>query len=160
MKHLHYQTDAEALAVVVDSDDSPVHLSTHDAAEITSCRFCQIRSAIARGKASLRAIPGRDVVKTAIGLAVPSIEAWYRCGVDSRVTEAAWIQKLQSGKCKYSRESLKRDVYGTDRPSIGMEITFAEKAASQLVNHLSILEEFFPNGFGPFAREVRSWSLK
>jgi len=33
IKKLHYQTDAEALVVVWDSDDSPVHQSSHDEAK-------------------------------------------------------------------------------------------------------------------------------
>jgi hypothetical protein len=32
IKFLHYQTDAEALVVIADSDDSPIHRSSHEQA--------------------------------------------------------------------------------------------------------------------------------
>jgi hypothetical protein len=37
LKHLHYQTDAEAFVVVVDSDNSPIHQQTHDEPDGAGC---------------------------------------------------------------------------------------------------------------------------
>ncbi|MBA3439330.1 MAG: hypothetical protein H0T92_05620 [Pyrinomonadaceae bacterium] len=160
IKKLHYQTDAEALVVVWDSDDSPVHQSSHDEAsgEGARCRLCQTRSVINLEKSRLRAVPGRSVIKTAVGLAVPAIEAWYRCGLDPHVSEATWIRKLQYGEAGiYTRKSLKNDVYGNDRPSSPIKTLYANQSASRLVRDLTLLEQLFPNGFGPFARDLRSW---
>jgi hypothetical protein len=97
------------------------------------------------------------MIKTAIGLAVPAIEAWYRCGLDPHVNEATWARKLKSEKVVYTRRSLKFRVYGTERPSIKLETARAIEAANQLANDLSVLEGLFPCGFGAFARDVRSW---
>ena len=157
IKFLHYSTNAEALAVVVDSDDSPIHQSTHDQAggEDAQCRLCQLRKVINSEKGLLRATPGRGLIKTAIGLAVPAIEAWYLSG--SKVNEATWARKQRSERISYTRRSLKRSVYGTERPTIVIEERYAIEAASRLVNDLPGVEKLFPNGFGYFAREVRSW---
>jgi hypothetical protein len=157
IKFLHYRTDAEALVVVADSDDSPVHQSTHDQAggEDARCRLCQLRTVIRVEKAQLRPIPGRASIKTAIGLAVPAIEAWYLCG--SLVNEATWARKQKSERIIYTRRSLKKSVYGTERPTIVIEERYAVEAARKLVDDLAALEKLFPNGFGYFAREVRNW---
>lgn len=44
-KHLHYETDAEAFVVVVDSDHSPVHRPAHEqpGGEDEKCRLCKLR---------------------------------------------------------------------------------------------------------------------
>jgi hypothetical protein len=44
---LHYNTDADALVVVADSDDSPVHDPSHDVpgANTAGCRLCELRAA-------------------------------------------------------------------------------------------------------------------
>jgi hypothetical protein len=44
LKHLHYHTDADALVVVVDSDDSVPHRQNHRLPESASCRLCRLRS--------------------------------------------------------------------------------------------------------------------
>src|SRR5215213_211241 len=87
IKFLYYRTDAEALVVIADSDDSPVHRSSHDQAgnEEPGCRLCQLRRVVNETKPS--ALTGRDELKIAVGLAVPAIEAWYLCGVDPHVNE-------------------------------------------------------------------------
>lgn len=159
LKHLYYRTDAEAFVLVVDSNRSPVHQNAHDqpGGADQQCRLCRLRESVARVQSQLRPISGRPAIKTAIGLAVPSIEAWYRCGVDPHVNEATWILGLRTGSCSHTRSSLKQDVYGTDRPSLEMETKFAVEAARRLVQDLAQLERLFPNGFGSLARDVRNW---
>ena len=160
LPYLHYRTDADALVVVVDSDDSPIHQQSHDETGRTdlTCRLCLIRSAVVQQRAMLETERlGREPIKIALGLAVPAIEAWYRCGLDPHVNEAVWGRKLQGERITYTRRSLKRDVYGTERPSIELETIRATEAANRLVNDLHSLELLFPNGFGAFAREVRGW---
>jgi len=159
INNLHYHTDAEALVVVVDSDKSPVHQRAHEqpGGVERRCRWCQLHEAIEQRQTNLRPRQGRAPLSIAIGLAVPEIEAWYRCGLDARVTEAAWVQALQSGNFPYSNKSLKRDVYGTDRPSLALATRRAKEEAHRLAQNLDMLEKLFPNGFGALARDVRTW---
>ncbi len=159
LPRLHYHTNAEALVVVADSDDSPVHQSGHDiiGQRETNCRLCQLRGEVESQKARLAPVSGRGVIKTALGLAVPAIEAWYRCGLDPQVSEATWARKLTSERIAYTRNSLKRVVYGTERPSIQIETAKAVEAAGRLANNLPLIEKLFPSGFGAFANDVRSW---
>ena len=52
-------------------------------------------------------------------------------------------------------------VYGTDRPSLEREMECAVQEAQRIVRDgLAALEAAFPNGFGPMAREVRSWVVR
>jgi hypothetical protein len=159
IRHLYFNTDADALVVVADSDDSPVHQSGHEqvGGEDQRCRLCQLRSVINMEEARLRPVPSRSPLKTAAGLAVPAIEAWYLCGLDPHVNEATWVRKLRAERITFTRNKLKAQVYGTERPSLQMETRYAIEAATRLVDDLSMIEQLFPNGFGSFARDVRSW---
>jgi hypothetical protein len=158
IKFLHYQTDAEALVVIADSDDSPIHKSAHDQAgdEESRCRLCQLRNVFKETK--LSSIPGRKELKSAVGLAVPAIEAWYLCGKDQHVNEATWARKLQQGeRITYTRNALKRSAYGTERPTIDIMTRHAIEEATRLVTDLSEIERLFPDGFGSFIDAVRNW---
>ncbi len=159
IKFLHYRTDAEALVVVADSDDSPIHQSIHDQAggEDRRCRLCQLRGVSGDERSRLRPVPGRSELKLALGLAVPAIEAWYLCGIDPQVTEATWARRLQSERITYARNTLKKKVYGTERATIAVMTRHACEAATRLVNDLSQVELSFPGGFGSFARDMRNW---
>jgi hypothetical protein len=156
LKHLHYRTDAEALVIVVDSDDSPPHYQTHPSPDAVSCRLCRLRALADQVQNGLRRIPNRAPMKTAFGLAVPALEAWLRCGADPRAVEATLIQR-PDGQTRALRGHLKRDVYGTDRPSHQMRMSRAAEEAQRLVRMLDEFERCFPDGFGSFARDVRSW---
>ena len=159
LRHLHYSTDAEALIVVVDSDDSPVHHNSHDQPDGADlkCRLCYLRNEIGRIQNQLKPKAGRAQIKVTIGLAVPAIEAWYRAGIDPQVTETAWTQGLQSRRPPYSRNDLKQAVYGTPRPSRQLEQQRGIKEAQRLAQDLNLLEKLFPIGFGSLARSVQSW---
>lgn len=159
MRELHYSTDAEALIVVVDSDDSPVHHNSHDqpgGADL-KCRLCYLRNEVGRIHGQLKPKAGHPQIKVAMGLAVPSIEAWYLADIDPHVTESAWIQGLQSKRPPYSRNDLKQAVYGTPRPSRRLEQQRGIEEAQRLAQDLNLLEKLFPIGFGSLARSVRSW---
>jgi hypothetical protein len=158
LKHLHYNTDTEALVVVVDSDESTTHEPAHDQPNGANpkCRLCGLREEIFEIKKYLSAVPGRAEIKTAVGLAIPAIEAWYLCGRDPHLTEALIIQKTSAQIVPFKKQ-LKRDVYGTDRPSLELEMKHAIEEATRLATMLDDLETFFPNGFGPLARDVRNW---
>lgn len=159
IKHLHYRTDAEAFAVVVDSNHSPVHQPTHDlelrAAE--RCRLCQLRGIVRGVQGNLTPVTSRSPMKIAVGVAVPAIEAWYRVGRDPNINEAALIERLNMGSSFDLKRDLKRDVYGTDRPSLEIETARARAEAERLIMNLGALEAASPNGFGILAQSVRSW---
>jgi len=144
---------------VVDSNHSPVHTETHDQPgnEDQKCRLCLLHQVVAQEQRRLRSVANRPAIKTALGVVVPAIEAWYRCGLDPHVTEAAWIMALQSNNFPYTKNNLKQDVYGTDRPLLVMETRRATEEAQRLVQNLTLLESLFPAGFGALARDVRNW---
>jgi hypothetical protein len=159
IRHLHYNIDAEALVVVVDSDDSPVHQPIHNppSRACQECRVCQLHAVVANTAGQLRHIQGRPLMKMSIGIALPAIEAWYRYGVDPHVTEAAWIQALQSKIYPYTRVSLKEAMYGVSRPSRVLKTGRGTEEARRLVQDLLCLEQWFPNGFGLLAEGVLNW---
>ena len=157
IKALHYGTDADLLLVVVDSDLSPIHLPDHDQPGGVSaqCRLCQLREAARKGHGQLKPRPGRAPLHFALGLAVPSVEAWFRCGIDAHVTEAIWLQGQAAGKWPYDVRRLKQAVYGTDRPGLALETTRMTEQARRLARDLTELETWFPNGFGPLLHDLR-----
>ncbi len=158
LKQLHYQTDADALAVIVDSDASVTHQLAHvprDGAN-QGCRRCQLRMVADQVQNGLSEVPNRAPLKTAFGLAVPALEAWLRCGLDPRAIEATLIQRPDA-RTRTLRFQLKLDVYGTDRPSSEVKMVRAIEGARRLVQILDEFERCFPDGFGSFARDIRSW---
>ncbi len=159
LTHAYYNTDAEGVVAVVDSDESPTHEKAHEepGPAHEECRFCKLRATAARAIGSLRPVSHRPPLKTAFGLAVPAIEAWYRVGVDVRVRESAWTPAQRSGLRPYTKRTLKQGVYGTEHPLLEHATQRAIEEARRLVGILPQLEERFPNGFGAPARSIRSW---
>ena len=111
----------------------------------------------ARVQPQLRDRAGRPPIRTAFGLAAPSIEAWFRCGLDPRVSEATWVLGLQSGSFPYTTLGLKQDVYGSDRVSMTMKTERGIVEAQRLALDLNTFEKLFTNGFGSLARDLRKW---
>ena len=159
IKYLHYRTDAESLVVVADSDKSVIHNTAagDECDNIENCRLCSMNRIISNTIAQLRPISNRNNIKTAMGLAIPSIEAWLLCGIDQGTNEAAWLQGTQSDVYPYSSNDLKKKKYGTDRPSLSVETQFAVENAARLAKDIRLLENNFPMGFGWLANDVRSW---
>lgn len=147
--------DVRGLIVVMDSDDETPHQPSHDQpqGESSDCRLCQARSILRRALAGIKKQPNRPTLKIGTGLAVPEIEAWYRCGVDPRVNEAAWIRKLKGEDVGYDRRSLKLDTYGSHRT----DTLAAIEAAKRIAGNLELLARLFPHGFGSLVRDVRGW---
>jgi hypothetical protein len=159
-KHLYYQTDADGLIVVVDSDRAQIHHADHerpDAAPNT-CRLCELRRVVARLQGSVRERQGRGPLRIGVGVATPAIEAWYATGVDPHVNEATWMRAMRDNQFPYTKPSLKSLIYATERPSIELETERATSAAIRLTGKLGDLEESFPSGFGPLAEELRRWT--
>ncbi len=156
---VHYNSDAEGLIIVVDCDDTEMHVPDHDklAEGGESCRLCQVSKILAQTRKHLRARPSRGELRVAIGVALPAIEAWYLVGREHQVGEAAWRAGLAANRLPFTRSKLKELVYGTARPSLELETERATKEAQRIINNINALETAFPVGFGQMASEIRSW---
>jgi hypothetical protein len=159
LRHLHFRTDAAGLVVVVDADDSVVHGERHEQPGYfhPGCRLCQLRAIVRQTLKHLPPANGRDRLHTAVGLAVPAIEAWYLCGRDSSVHEAAWVSGQLSGVPAYTRRELKQRVYATPHPSLQLEIQCAEAEVRRHRGDFRRMEFDFPGGFAPLAADLRRW---
>ena len=159
IKHLYFRTDADGLVIVVDSDTHIAHREGGTEAVCQEgCRLCELRIIAQRCLQQLPSRPAPRPLKVAVGLAVPSIEAWYRVGVDATVTEAAWVQSHTGPRPRppYSKTSLKQAVYGTDRPSLALAAVRAVEEANRLTTQLPGLSSAFP-GFRALRDEVERW---
>jgi hypothetical protein len=156
---VHYNSDADGLVVVVDCDDTELHAEDHDsdATAVQRCRYCKIRGTVDKARKRLKVLPDRSLLKIAIGLAVPSIEAWYLVGKNHEVGEPAWIVGCKANKRPFTRQQLKIQVYGTDRPSLELETERATQEAQRIINDISKIESAFPVGFGLMSKQIRSW---
>jgi hypothetical protein len=161
LKELHYHSDAEGFVLVVDSNGAPPHLPAHDppGTPEPKCYLCQLRKVANETLSQVRPRSSLPPLKIALGLAVPAIEAWLLCGDDPHVTEAAWINGLKEerGRMPYTKKSLKRQLYGTSHPSLSLATEAMQRAARRVSQDLSVLEKWFPFGFGAFANSLRSW---
>lgn len=159
LRHLHFNTNAAGLVVVVDSDDSPMHTAEHEAPGYYHpyCRICRLRAVFRRTIKNLPPARGRDRVLRAVGLCVPALEAWLLCGRDTSITETAWANGQATGRLPYTRRELKWKVYGTDRPSLPHAVKRAVQEISRHQGDVRRLENDFPQGFGSLVRDLRSW---
>ena len=159
VRHLHFNTTAQGLVVVVDSDDSVVHTGAHEAPNYYHplCRMCQLRAVFRRTAKKLPPVNGRSGVLRCVGVAVPAVEAWYLCGRDDSVSETAWTEGQHKGVAPYTRRELKWRVYGTDRPSLPLETERALQEVRRFRGDVRRLEFDFPMGFGLLAHDLRQW---
>jgi len=159
IRHLHYQTDAEGLVVVGDSNSTPVDPARPreglEAAELS--RLVQLRQAASDAIAQLRHLPHRPSLKVAVGLAVPAIEAWLVCGAQPNVSENAWVLGLREGRTPYTKNELKRLVYGSDRPGRQQQRQRAIEQAQRVAGMIDELQRRFSIGFGALADALRGW---
>ncbi|MDR1010953.1 MAG: hypothetical protein LBM04_07465 [Opitutaceae bacterium] len=161
IRHLHFNTDAAGLVVVVDADDSVVHTAGHEREGYyhPRCRVCQLRGIFRQTTKRLPAARGRDRLLRCVGVAVPAVEGWYLCGRDHGVTEHAWTDGQTSGRMPYTRAQLKMRVYGTDRPSLAHEIECAMREVQRHRRDTRRLENDFP-GFESMAKDLRDWKTR
>lgn len=157
-RHLHFNTNADGLVVLVDSDDTEPHPAEHEAPGYfhPRCRLCQLRAAFRRATKTLPPAHGRERVLRGMGLAVPAAEAWYLCGVEPGVGEDAWNAGRESGRAPFTRRQLKQRVYGTERPTLPQAVAAASAAARRLARDTRRLENDFP-GFAALAADLRGW---
>ncbi len=158
-RHLHFNSDADGLVVLVDADDSEPHVPQHNAPgnHHPRCRLCQLRAAFRRSTRHLPMVAGRPAPLAAFGLAVPAAEAWYLCGQDDRVGEEPWSRSRAAGDVPpYTRRELKALVYGTERPTLPQAVEAAARAARRHARDLRRLENDFP-GFAALCADLRRW---
>lgn len=146
--------------MLVDSNDSPVHAAPLDEPchRADKCRYCRLRRAIEDVRRDLARVPSGAPILTAIGLAVPAVEAWSLCGKRPNVSERAWVQGMEEGRPPYTRSRLKEWTYGTDRPSLRLETDRAVAEMQRVVQDLDLLERRSPVGFGARRADLREWS--
>jgi hypothetical protein len=156
---VYYNSNADALIIASDSDDTPVHISEHEDKENDKCRLCQLKKAVEMSLSRLQTFEGKELLKVAVGVPVPAIEAWYLFGINPQVSENYWIRFQNGEKIRYDRRKLKELVYGTHRPSLQKETECAIKEATRIVENelFEGLTKDFPQGFGKMAGEVRLW---
>jgi hypothetical protein len=159
LKGLHYNTIADGLIVIADSDDSPLHAAALEGPGgcHKECRICILREEIERTLGHVQSLEGRVPLKTAVGVASPAIEAWFLCGIDPSGTEAAWLQGGSTATGSDYRKMLKMKLYGEAPLSQSARIDRMKEEAGRLANDLSLLENHFPNGFGSLINKIRSW---
>ena len=160
LKHLHYRSPANALVVVADSDNSPVHRSDHQPGKTpdSKCRTCRLISLIEQTQQNLRPSRTHPVIWTAVAVPTPSIEAWYLFEKDPDCSESRWLQKQHEGvNAREEILRLKRRAYGTERPGLSHEVQRATEHAHNLVARLDSLAGYFPNSFGLLQKTVQQW---
>lgn len=159
IKYLHFRTNADGLIVLADSNSTPVSQPDQEGKRVPhpESRLVALISEASKTLQAVGSRPSGARLQIAVGLAVPAIEAWYRCSRDPHVNEAAWALGLQNGSCPYTKHGLKQDVYGTTFPQIAHETECAEAQARRLAENLESLERQFPIGFGLFVAELRNW---
>lgn len=156
---IHYaawNTDAEALAVVIDSDMARLHDDTQGLP--CSCRRCELESVIRDVGHAIksRARP----LWVGVAVAVPQLEAWLLAHKSNEVGEAEW-QRMDNRARQSLRSRLKRDLYGTDRPGLSLEITRIRATIEEIVANdgIELIFRKFPYGFGHFVQRLRNSSL-
>ncbi len=159
IRGVHYRALAEGIIVVIDSNHSPLHADYPDVpCDEPKCRLCRTRECVSRVCQSLSPLANRSPIRCAIGLAVPAVEAWYLCGRDPNVSEAAWRAGFDAHQWPYTKQQLKQRVYGADRPTLAVEAKIAITEARRLAADLTLLREKFPVGFGSLCRQLDAWS--
>jgi len=149
--YLYYKTEAEGLIVLADSNHSIFQ------PEGSNERLFQLQRQVENQVSRLKHLSGRPLLRVAVGIAVPAIEAWLLHPQRSGINEEVWRKGLLSKQYPYSKLDLKRHLYGVDRPSINLETMKMTEAATMLCSHLSQLESQFPVGFGSLAQGLRQW---
>ncbi|MCI0631597.1 MAG: hypothetical protein L0Y44_13185, partial [Phycisphaerales bacterium] len=158
---IYYQSEVDALIVAADSNSTMTHDASHDqpGGQEDRCRLCQLQRVLTETVQRAAKRENRKMLRTAVGLAVPCIEAWYLCALGSnpRTTEALWANGLKTPPLPYSKDDLKRRVYDSAIPSRSLMQDVIQREAQRLAAGVEAVERWFPGGFGTFAAEIRSW---
>jgi len=162
LRAVYYNTEAEFLVIVRDSDDSPIHKKEHfepKNKEAERCRLCDLTRKVKTALENLTPMAGKENFKVAVGVAIPAIESWLLCGKKPSANEATWInnQKEKGFSTYNDRQNLKVELYGAAVTSKAIMIERGTKAAKRLADNIQQLEQLFPEGFGSLSNEIRGW---
>lgn len=162
LRSVYYNTEADFLIIVRDSDDTPIHRKEHDESnneEAKKCYFCELRRIVNSELENLTRTPGKENFRIAVGVAVPAIEAWLLCGINPHASEATWInkQKEKDFSTYDDRKHLKVELYDSHIASSKIMTQRGVESAQRLAADIERLETLFPEGFGNMANEIRSW---
>jgi len=145
-----WQTDAEVLVFVIDSDMSEGHSA--EQREPCLCRRCEFDQMVQDALANRNDCMALRWV--GVALAVPQLEAWGLAGRSKEVGEAEWGRLSDN-----ARQSLrlKSELYGADRVLLPVQIEKSRAAIAKVLEEQGVdwIANRFPYGFGEFAKGLR-----
>lgn len=120
VRTVYYQSDADALVILADTDATVPHDPATHTPEFPhpDCRWCALHTALARALAGVGPRPVQGPLRTAVGAPAPAVEAWLLAGDPVHASEAAWLQRGASAAAAseaYKRQ-LKQAAYGPGPP--------------------------------------------
>ena len=145
-RQLHF-AGADGLVVIADSDLSDVSPSLARRDELTAALADALRNLPPRA--------GLPPLRTAVGIAVPAIEAWLLAGTGDRDVGEPGI--AARGRSPDGAE-LKRRLYGQDRAPSSVRRERGLEAARLLATTLDRVAPRFPAGLGGLCADLRAWS--
>lgn len=158
IKSLHYQRAADALIVIADSNNRPVHAPSHVPGAEEKCRHCLLEHCAANTLRQLSPVGGREAVKVAIAIPCPSMEAWLLCHDDSLCSEASWVQRSAATNSFGEIKRLKKRLYGLESPHSDEKMqSIACERARAIAADPDRLAKAFPNSFGLLAAALKKW---
>lgn len=160
VRTVYYQSDADALVVLADTDATTPHdPATHTpGAPHPDCRWCMLGTELARAMSLLAPRPGRRPLGTALGAPVPALEGWLLAGRAAHASEAAWRPRgvLAASASESYKRRLKEEAYGPGPPFQATPRT-AATLIRQVLATPGALRTAYPGGYGPLEDAIRSW---
>lgn len=157
IRHVYFQTSADGLVILFDSNGSPVHTEAHESDVQEDCRTCQLVDLAANTRESLPRVHGRPEFNVVVATAVPCVEAWLVSPHDHQVSEAAWLNGEREGRYPYTRLELKRRAYGTSRPTRSLMEAAVSDFQKSVKDSLEALRRRFPMGLAEPLEAVGDW---
>ena len=145
-RQLHF-AGADGLVVIADSDLSEVSPNF--------VRRDDVSSAIGDALRDLPPRAGLPPLRTAVGIAVPAIEARLLAGAGDRDVGEPGI--AARGRSPDGAE-LKRRLYGQDRAPSSVRRERGLDAARLLAATLDRVQQRFPAGLGALCADLRAWT--
>lgn len=149
IRSTYFRTNAPLLVVVADGNGSSL-----DPRDPTN-RLTRLREIAARCQPQGRA--DRPNLQVALGIAYPCIEAWWLAPLFADVSEKSWAQRTAAGAAQYSKQDLKRRLYGQEFPGIPHATTRMQNGAKRTAAALIETRARFPFGLGSLLADLENW---
>ena len=140
IRNTYFKTSAPLLVVVADGNGSSL-----DPQDPTN-RLTRLRDIAARCQPQGRA--DRPSLQIVVGIAFPCIEAWWLAPQFADVSEKSWGERNSPGVARYSKQELKRRLYGQEFPGIPHATARMQAGAGKTAAALADTKDRFPLGFG------------